>query len=78
MHSDWDGAADEINSDDNIRMVKVNCGDTKKTDHRQLSRKYNITGYPTIMLLENGEAVSEYKDGRSQDDFISYVTENMS
>jgi thioredoxin domain-containing protein 5 len=78
MHSDWDGAADEVNNDDSVRMMKVNCGDTKKADHRQLSRKYNVTGYPTIMLLENGEVVSEYKDGRSQTDFVSYVRDNMS
>ena len=78
MHSEWDSAANEVNSDDSVKMMKVDCGNTKKADHRQLSRKYNVTGYPTIMLLDNGEAVSEYKDGRSQTDFVSYVRENMS
>ena len=73
MHSAWDGAADQMNINDNVKMIKVNCGNTKNKTHQQLTRKYNITGYPTIMLLENGEMVNEYNDGRTQDDLVSYV-----
>ena len=78
MHSEWDSAADEVNSDESVKMMKVDCGNTKRADHRQLSQKYNIKGYPTIMLLENGEAVREYTDGRSRSDFVSYVEASMS
>ena len=76
MHSAWDGAASKVNND-NIKMVKVECGDSKNKAHQQINRKYSISGYPTIMLLENGEAVSEYKDGRGKQDFISYVNQNI-
>ena len=76
MHSDWDAAASKMNGDE-VKMVKVDCGDPKNKEHQQITRKYSISGYPTIMLLENGETVSEYKDGRTKQDFISYVNQNL-
>jgi thiol-disulfide isomerase/thioredoxin len=76
MHTDWDSAASQMNGD-NVKMVKVDCGDPKNKSHEKITRKYNISGYPTIMLLENGEPVGEYKDGRGEQDFISYVNQNI-
>ena len=76
MHTDWDRAASQMNGDD-VKMVKVNCGNPKDKAHQSITRKYDISGYPTIMLLENGEPISEYKDGRTEQDFRAYVSQNL-
>ena len=48
----WDEAAKEVNTE-KTRMVKINVGD--KTDEQDaLIAKYNIDGFPTILVFQNG------------------------
>jgi len=64
----WEKAAEKVNKEDK-RMIMVNCGDDKKGDSDMMS-KYNIKGYPTIMIFEDGEH-KEYNGERTLEDLLA-------
>jgi protein disulfide-isomerase-like protein len=64
----WEKAAEKVNKEEK-RMIMVNCGDDKKGDSDIMS-KYNIKGYPTIMIFEDGEH-KEYNGERTLDDLLA-------
>ena len=55
-----------------IQMAKVNCGDESE-EHAKIVKKYGVSGYPTIKLLNNGKVEEDYEGGRSEKDFLSYI-----
>ncbi len=75
MHDSWDKAADKVNTGDK-HMIKVNVGNSKDTKHTEISNKYGINSFPTILLLENGNKVKEYNNKRSTDGFIQFCEAN--
>jgi thioredoxin-like negative regulator of GroEL len=77
----WDDAASTVNKDDRNtwKMWKINVGgDTSPNDatdeQNSLAKKYNVKGYPTIYMFENGQLVSEYEGPRTKDGFISFLS----
>jgi|TARA_B110000483_G_scaffold28033_1_gene33987 thiol:disulfide interchange protein len=66
----WDETASEINTDNNNKMLKLNVGDGKP-EQKEMMEKYNISGFPTIIMFENGEnkGVLEKRDKNS---FLEY------
>jgi protein disulfide-isomerase-like protein len=64
----WDEVAKKINKEEK-RMLKVNCGGSKAED-KEITSKYDIDGYPTIIIFENGEP-KHYKGGRSEEDLLA-------
>ena len=67
----WDSASKKI-SNENVKMVKVNCGEDN-SKHTQIVEKYNIQGFPTIKLLNNGKVEEDYNGGRSVNDLVKFV-----
>ena len=53
----------------NIKMVKIDA--TKET---KLSDEYDITGYPTILLIKNGKTVKEFDDVRTVENLLDFVS----
>lgn len=64
----WDEVATKVNKEEK-RMLKVNCGGSKKED-KAITEKYEIDGYPTIIIFENGEP-KQYKGGRTEEDLLA-------
>ena len=75
MHKDWDNAAAEVNLGDNT-MIKVDVGDQNNKEHAKINKQFGVSGYPTILLLNNGKKEQEYSGGRTQNDFINYCKQN--
>jgi protein disulfide-isomerase-like protein len=67
---DWDDAAKEVNKDEK-KMIKVNCGEGTVED-KEIMEKYNIDGYPTIVIFEDGKP-SKYEGKRSKEDLLALV-----
>lgn len=60
-------------SDKKVKMMKVNCGNASENKTQSsLMEKYNIKGYPTILLFENGNA-TEYSGNRNEKDLENYL-----
>jgi thiol-disulfide isomerase/thioredoxin len=68
----WKEAEDEIDEDEDKKMIKINCGDKKK-EHQAIAEKYNIDGYPTIILFKDGKP-TQYKGPRTKDGFIEALS----
>ena len=63
---EWDETAEEVNKKDK-KMLKVNCGGGTKKE-KEIMSKYNIDGYPTIIVFDNGVA-SPYEGKRTKEAF---------
>ena len=72
MKTEWDTASNKVDG----KMVKVNLGDSKDSKVEEISKKYNIDGFPTILLLHNGEIEETYEQERKASDFESFVNKN--
>lgn len=77
MENAWDSAANSVNTNENKKMIKINLGDSKNDEQQIIAKKYNVTGYPTIQLLNNGETEETYNGGRSKSDFIEYCDKRI-
>ena len=64
----WEKAAEKVNKEEK-RMLMVNCGDDGK-GVSDLMGKYNIKGYPTIIIFEDGEH-KEYNGERTLEDLLA-------
>lgn len=71
MLNDWNTATKKVNTGTQ-KMIKINC-----TKNKDLANKYNITSYPTILLLSDGKLVNTYTGGRNAADFENYVKANI-
>jgi thioredoxin-like negative regulator of GroEL len=69
MKPAWDQLADSV--DPSVFIADVNC-----SDQDDLCSKNDVKGYPTIKVYQNGE-VSDYKGGRSFEQLMEYVDENL-
>lgn len=67
----WDKTADEVNTKDKKLMIKVNCGGDSEKE-KELMKKYNIDGYPTILIFENGKH-TVYDDERTKEAFMKTI-----
>ena len=67
MKKEWDTASNKVNG----KMVKIDLGDDN-SETQKISEKYNIKGFPTILLLHNGEKQAEYNEQRTAQAFESY------
>ena len=72
MKTEWDTASSKVDG----KMVKINLGDSKDSKVEEISKKYNIQGFPTILLLDNGEIQETYEGERKASDFESFVNDN--
>jgi protein disulfide-isomerase-like protein len=68
---EWDETAKEINKEDK-KMLKVNCGGGSE-EEKEIMSKYNIDGYPTIIVFDNGVA-SPYEGKRDKESFMSALS----
>ena len=67
MKKEWDTASNKVNG----KMVKIDLGDDN-SETQKITEKYNIKGFPTILLLHNGEKQDEYNNERTAEAFEAY------
>jgi len=66
---DWNAAEAENNTDISMRAVEMS-----EDDGPELCKKHNISGFPTIMLLDNkGEKIDDYSGERSKDGILGFL-----
>jgi protein disulfide-isomerase A1 len=75
LEPDWDKTADTVNG----RMLKRNvgakegdCSAKVHAENEELMQKYNIKGFPTIMIFQNGKA-TPYNGPRTVDDLLNQL-----
>jgi thiol-disulfide isomerase/thioredoxin len=68
---DWKEAAAENGTAINMRALE-----TKDDGAQTLIDKHGVTGFPTILLLGNGEKLDTYEGERTKDGFLEYCKQN--
>ena len=66
----WDETAKEVNAKEK-KMIKVNCGEGTKDD-KKIMEKYDVDGYPTIIIFEDGKP-TKYDGKRTKEDLLAIV-----
>ena len=67
----WDAVSEKVNKDDDLKMVKVNCGQGTP-EQKKIMSKYEVDGYPTILIVDNGKA-TPYEGDRTEEALLKQV-----
>jgi thiol:disulfide interchange protein len=67
----WDKTAEERSTMGKKDMIKVDVGG-KTPEQTQLMKKYNVSGFPTIIMFEDGK-VKGVMSERTKEAFLSYL-----
>ena len=71
LKPEWDKAESKLN----YKMVAVDL--TETTDAiNEIQKKYNITSYPTIVILKNGSVTNTYNGERTESALMDFVKQN--
>ena len=73
MKPEWDKAS-EKSSD---KMVAVNCSDSGNQDVQALLKNTETSSFPRMVLMDDGNIVSEYEGPRTEDDILQFVHSNV-
>lgn len=57
----------------NIKLIKVNCGDSDNPEHAEIMSKYSVQGYPTIKKISASGDISEYNGPRNVDAIMKFL-----
>jgi thiol-disulfide isomerase/thioredoxin len=69
LKSAWEKAA----SKQPDKMVAIDATDSSNPDVEKLLTKLNVTGYPSMFIMDNGEVVKQYEGGRTEQDLLAEV-----
>jgi len=65
----WDKAAEKMGE----KMVAIDVSDNTEPSVKALTEKFKISGYPTMLVLDNGNQIANYNGERTEEALISYV-----
>lgn len=66
--SAWDEATAEVGEK---RMMKIDVGGSSE-DEKALMEEHGVSGFPTIMIFEDGAKKMEYSGDRTKDAFVAH------
>ncbi len=67
----FDKAANELSSDNEIKMVKIDID-----EEQELALNNGVQGVPTIIAFKNGKEVSRFSGFRPIDELKSFISRN--
>ena len=68
---EWESASKENKTEINMRSVEMSEGDGP-----DLCKKHNITGFPTMILLDNGKKIKDYDGERNKNSILQFLQNN--
>ena len=68
MMGEWQKAADNAPN----KMVKIDA-----TTDRTVAEKYNVSSYPTMLVIDNGKQVGVYDGARTSAEITKYVNSHI-
>ena len=64
---------DKVEAANGDVMTSVDLTNSSDTSVEAISKKFNITAFPTMLVLENGKVSATYNGGRTEDELKNYV-----
>ena len=74
MKADYAKAAQQL-TEEQVPHVLATVDATIETS---LAQKFEIRGYPTLLLFSKGQVVEKYSGGRTKSDITKYIREKAS
>ncbi len=68
LKPEWNKAALEVNDGNKKVMIAVDVGG-KSDEQTALASKYDVDGYPTIVIFQDGKPAGKYEGARSVEGF---------
>ena len=68
LKPDWELASKENKSGIKMRAVEMSEGDGP-----ELCKKFNINGFPTMLLLNNGKKIADFDGERSKNGLLKFL-----
>ncbi|XP_022088900.1 thioredoxin domain-containing protein 5-like isoform X1 [Acanthaster planci] len=68
----FEDLAHKIDDKPGLTAAKVDC-----TVHKSTCNKYEVRGYPTMLLFKGGQYVEKYSSGRTLDDMYSFMLRKL-
>ncbi|MFH1522696.1 MAG: thioredoxin [Patescibacteria group bacterium] len=62
----------EENKDNNVKIGKLNSDENK-----EVSEKYNVMGFPTIVLFKEGKVIEQVTGAQSKDFLQEWIKKNQ-
>ena len=69
MKPEWDNAAEKASD----KMVAINCSDSENLDVQALLKETDTSSFPRIVVMDDGNIVSDYEGPRKEDDLLQFV-----
>ena len=76
----WEAAESENKTGINMRAesenktgINMRAVEMSEDDGPELCEKHNITGFPTMILLENGKKVADYDGERNKEGILAFL-----
>jgi protein disulfide-isomerase-like protein len=69
----WDKIGEELDENSPVVLAKFDCSKSAEDkNQQQVMKKYNVKGFPTILLFENGK-VKEFEQERNEENIKSFL-----
>jgi len=69
LKPEWDKAEAEMGD----KMVAIDVTDASDMAVKDITEKFKINSYPTMIVLDNGSVTATYDGERTKDALVSYV-----
>jgi hypothetical protein len=73
MKPEWDKASEKASD----KMVAVNCSDSGNQDVQALLKNTETSSFPRMVLMDDGNIVSDYEGPRKEEDILQFVHSNV-
>lgn len=64
---------DKVAAKNSEKMVAIDATDSSNPAIQALTSKFNVTAYPTMIVVENGQIVEQYEGGRTEQDLSTFI-----
>ena len=62
----WEKVSKELDESSSVKLAKFDCSKSSEdTNQQEIMKKYNVKGFPTVLVFENGE-VKEFEGERTE------------
>jgi thioredoxin domain-containing protein 5 len=64
---------DKVAAKNSEKMVAIDATDSSNPAIQALTSKFNVTAYPTMIVVDNGQIVEQYEGGRTEQDLSTFI-----